>query len=757
MTAQYGVLAPVPVTSTQPVMRVITPTALGAGSTHNYSPVDVATSLPFYEVQVIRQPTNAAGSTVTGLDATSVLDGQYVVIENLGPGVLTLAHESGSSTAANRFTLPNAVDMVIDSGGAVMLFRDATSARWRPAGVSRDRDRGIVSVRDYGAVGDGVTDDTTAWTNAIATGRTVVGRPGDTYILNGGLVASTAGQVIDMTGCVVKLKNSASSKTILRLNGARSRVVGGEWNMNAANNGTGDPYGHMAALLAADYAIAEGMYVHDSFGIGIKGTGGANYTEVRNCRVDNAAVNGIFFDGPTTADCVGTRVSGCTVTISATAGAVGIYIVSVAPYTYLARRWTIEGNTVIGPASASTSVGITGRGADGVVTGNHVRDFDIGISIDHSISLRTVVSNNRVEDNYAGYGGIEVNGADSVISGNFVRGSQYGIVGTTNAGTGASMDGRIIIGNRLLDQTAYAIYVGPASGDTARRQLIVGNTITASTHIGLIRLLRDCQYSLIEGNILRGNGSAGGRGVYLDTVPGNVAIRQNRFAALQRTGALFNNTATAYTNVSFEGNDVSEDIGAADTSWLALEGTATYGTGIRLIGNYTGDSNTPKRDIVNASTPVHERWSNVFSTPEGNFTAGVGSKYCSLSNGKEWVKVAGTGNTGWKPTGYTERLTPTYGATVSISTSGYHGQYDIVVTDGNAFTISNPTTPISGIRITIRVKNTSGGAVGAITWGTAYKLAAWTSPATGNSRAIEFQYDGTNWIEVSRTPADVPN
>ena len=47
--------------------------------------------------------------------------------------------------------------------------------------------------------------------------------------------------------------------------------------------------------------------------------------------------------------------------------------------------------------------------------------------------------------------------------------------------------------------------------------------------------------------------------------------------------------------------------------------------------------------------------------------------------------------------------------------------------------------------------------LGALTFGTLYKGAAWTQPAKGFSRAIDFQFDGTHWIETGRTFADVPN
>jgi hypothetical protein len=81
----------------------------------------------------------------------------------------------------------------------------------------------------------------------------------------------------------------------------------------------------------------------------------------------------------------------------------------------------------------------------------------------------------------------------------------------------------------------------------------------------------------------------------------------------------------------------------------------------------------------------------------------------------------------------------------------------IAATNATAFTITNPSNALSGTKLTITVKNTSGGALGAVSWGALYKMAAWVSPANGFSRSITFYFDNTNWIEMSRTPADVPN
>lgn len=103
-----------------------------------------------------------------------------------------------------------------------------------------------------------------------------------------------------------------------------------------------------------------------------------------------------------------------------------------------------------------------------------------------------------------------------------------------------------------------------------------------------------------------------------------------------------------------------------------------------------------------------------------------------------------------------QRTVAPYSASVPID-PGVGTEFDVTATNGVAFTVTNPSNAFDGCRITITIRNTSGGALGAVTWDTLYKLAAWTSPATAFSRSIDFKYNGTNWIEVARTAADVPN
>lgn len=100
---------------------------------------------------------------------------------------------------------------------------------------------------------------------------------------------------------------------------------------------------------------------------------------------------------------------------------------------------------------------------------------------------------------------------------------------------------------------------------------------------------------------------------------------------------------------------------------------------------------------------------------------------------------------------------PVYQATVAINASAA-SRHEIVATDNVAFSVAAPSGVVaSGQRLTIKIKNTSGGALGTATWNSVYKMVAWTQPADGYSRSIDFLFDGTNWVETNRSAADVPN
>lgn len=100
---------------------IVSPSQI-TGNQNNYDPAGLAGA------STLRLSTDAT-RTITGLAGGT--DGRVLVLENVGSNLLVLAHASGSSTAANRFLLPDSADLTIRPGRAVVLRYDGTASRWR--------------------------------------------------------------------------------------------------------------------------------------------------------------------------------------------------------------------------------------------------------------------------------------------------------------------------------------------------------------------------------------------------------------------------------------------------------------------------------------------------------------------------------------------------------------------------------------------------------------------------------------------------
>lgn len=97
----------------------ISPTSIST-SQNNYAPTGLSGA-------TVLRLTSSANVNITGL--TGGADGRFLTIYNIGTFNITLKNESGSSTAANRFT--SSGDVVLRGGECVNLSYDATSSRWR--------------------------------------------------------------------------------------------------------------------------------------------------------------------------------------------------------------------------------------------------------------------------------------------------------------------------------------------------------------------------------------------------------------------------------------------------------------------------------------------------------------------------------------------------------------------------------------------------------------------------------------------------
>lgn len=102
----------------------------------------------------------------------------------------------------------------------------------------------------------------------------------------------------------------------------------------------------------------------------------------------------------------------------------------------------------------------------------------------------------------------------------------------------------------------------------------------------------------------------------------------------------------------------------------------------------------------------------------------------------------------------TRRVTLTDAATVAVNAS--LGSY-FKLSAGASRTIGAPTNPLTAQpqsqEIVFDILNNTAGAI-TTTWNAAYVLAkAWVDPGAGERRLIRFIYDGTSWVEASRTSA----
>ncbi len=105
-------------------------------------------------------------------------------------------------------------------------------------------------------------------------------------------------------------------------------------------------------------------------------------------------------------------------------------------------------------------------------------------------------------------------------------------------------------------------------------------------------------------------------------------------------------------------------------------------------------------------------------------------------------------------------VTVVYGVAPAIDAS-LGDDFIVSIADAVAFAIAAPTNPPAAgksqvIRLTVR--NASGGIHGAGTFNAIFKTSA-AIPAIANafSRTFSFRWNGTNWVEIFRTAADVAN
>ncbi|MCI0349115.1 MAG: hypothetical protein L0Z53_06780 [Acidobacteriales bacterium] len=220
-------------------------------------------------------------------------------------------------------------------------------------------------------------------------------------------------------------------------------------------------------------------------------------------------------------------------------------------------------------------------------------------------------------------------------------------------------------------------------------------------------------------------------------------------------------------------------ISGSTSSWIWVDGSASRGADtVRVIGNsfiginslvalhnegtgwmYIGNrhelipSGTLTVDIVPAggSTSPSSFIGNVWAAP-GSLT--FNDVQAGVRRSPRVAEMTTNGPLSLIPCPEVKVEAETYSASITVNAE--YEVHTIIATNGTAFTINAPNNRRTGRKITFDIKNSSGGALGAITWNAVFKLAgAFVNPANTFRRTITFYDDGTNYIEINRAAADI--
>jgi hypothetical protein len=392
----------------------------------------------------------------------------------------------------------------------------------------------------YGAVGDGSSDDATAWQNAVKVGGYVRGTPGKTYRITAPAYLTTSDTTIDLRGCAINQVTAATQWLYIGRTQASSTFV----KTDHVRIHGGRATGAVTALGTPAYGIT----IVDP--------------------ADNPYVNG---NGCDDIEIVGHTSSGFTGGLIATA----------------ASNIRVHTGCSLGGMIYHSSLGAGGYGAlfqtcfDVEVCGNQFKaestdrhaiyistNSNRGVSADN-ICVGVVISNNRI--NWSGTAGvtgfeapIEIRSAGrTVVDGNTIAGGYGGIEYDCANGTGSS----VVISNNTIRDTQHdgthtrsAINVQRDSGTaTTRTVSITGNTISIDSD-GLNGIqVTNAEGVTVTGNTLR-LGDCIDAIIFTDS--DGIRVGSNEITITGNTGSALAFAGGGVTNVTVGRDTVHVDGGA---------------------------------------------------------------------------------------------------------------------------------------------------------------------------------------------------
>ena len=370
------------------------------------------------------------------------------------------------------------------SGGSALVGFQQSGAGAQPRTV-QSKLRDTVSVKDFGAVGDGLTDDTAAIQACYAAnpGRTIWHGDGYTYLISSSLTLYSGSKYIGKS--IIKQKNSAGIAGPMMTGTSVSNVVveGLEIDGNATNNAAAQTYG--IKFLTGTNNIVQGCNVHDVTQAGIY-FASETYSKVLGNQVINCGRNlGTDNHGIMLISNIATALTGivCQGNTVVNAYRKGITVYNATPGTI--NGVSIDGNVVNGCATG----GIYTANPNAVIHG-----YQRGISITGNVC-------------YNNYVNIEA----ACMSGGVVAGNTCD---TTSGGQGiyiadciySSFTGNTVINSQADGIKIIGLTINPTGLTVSGNTIALSSQAGAGTYDGLD--LNSVTYSTIVGNVMLGESAS---------------------------------------------------------------------------------------------------------------------------------------------------------------------------------------------------------------------------------------------------------